>query len=84
MPARIQIVNEVGENFGETGILCLLWCGFFFYAGRMDEGYRFFWWRPDGSLLAARGQARIPSLKHAEKLIEKADKEGWGHYEGRP
>ncbi|MHB8173412.1 MAG: hypothetical protein ACYDFU_02975 [Nitrospirota bacterium] len=65
MPARIQIVNEVGENFGETGILCLQWCRYFFDDGHMDEGYRFIWRRPDGSLLAARGQARIPSLKHA-------------------
>jgi hypothetical protein len=46
----------------------------------MLHGYRFIWRRPDGSLQPARGQARILSLKAAEKLMEMARNEGWGDY----
>lgn len=45
--------------------------------GKSDEGYRFIWRRPDGSLQAARGQARIPSKKELLELLDLASKEGW-------
>lgn len=41
-------------------------------------GYRFIWRRPDGSLQAARGQARIPTLEDAEILFLLARRNGWG------
>jgi hypothetical protein len=44
-----------------------------------EEGFRFIWRREDGSLQAARGQARIPSLAYAELLIHRAREEGWGN-----
>jgi hypothetical protein len=46
--------------------------------GETQDGYRFIWRRPDGSLQAARGQARIPSIGDAEKLIQMARSGGWG------
>jgi hypothetical protein len=48
----------------------------------MEEGYRFIWRRPDSSLQAARGQARIPSIEVARGLMQRAEEEGWGQYEG--
>ncbi len=46
-----------------------------------NDGFRFIWRRPDGSLQGARGQARIPSLKHARLLMAEAEKKGWGNYQ---
>lgn len=48
------------------------------------DGYRFIWTRPDNSLQAARGQARIESLQYVFELIQHSYKEGWGHYEAGP
>lgn len=42
-----------------------------------QEGYRFIWRRPDGSLQAARGQARIESYEQILELINLAKKEGF-------
>lgn len=47
-----------------------------FEDGHTEEGYRFIWRRPDGSLQAARGQARIPGRKELLELIALAEKEG--------
>lgn len=44
--------------------------------GEMEDGYRFIWRRPDGSLQAARGQARIESYEQMMELIEMAKNEG--------
>ena len=41
-----------------------------------EEGYRFIWRRPDGSLQAARGQARIPGRQEIADLLEQAEKAG--------
>ena len=48
--------------------------------GRIDEGYRFIWRRPDGTLQAARGQARLPSFHVIRLLMIKAEQQSWGHY----
>lgn len=45
--------------------------------GKCEKGYRFILRRPDGSLQAARGQARIPSKNELIELLELASKEGW-------
>src|ERR1700722_17856135 len=42
-----------------------------------ETGFRFIWYRPQGTLQAARGQARIPTLAQAKKMIEMAEKKGW-------
>ncbi len=44
--------------------------------GESEDGFRFIWRRPDGTLQAARGQARIPGKKELEELITLAEKEG--------
>jgi hypothetical protein len=46
--------------------------------GRPSEaGYRFIWRRDDGTLQAARGQARIPDAATLRRLIDTAQSEGW-------
>lgn len=42
-----------------------------------EDGYRFIWRRPDGSLQAARGQARILSLRAMNDLIKQATEDGF-------
>jgi hypothetical protein len=83
--ARVQVINEVtiDENAppGEFS-LWFQWCRYFFDDGHLEHGYRFIWKRPDGSLQAARGQARIPSVQQLELLVKKARKAGWGDYDG--
>jgi hypothetical protein len=61
--------------------LCFQRCRYMYSNGESEDGYRFIWRRPDGSLQGARGQARIPSLKDARLLMAEAEKAGWGHYE---
>jgi hypothetical protein len=84
MSTRVQIVNRVKETSAKAGEwqLELQWCRYCHDDGEMEHGYRFIWLRPDGSLQAARGQARIPSLSRANALIQKATSEGWGDYDG--
>ena len=62
--------------------LCLQWGRYIHGDGRMETGYRFIWRRPDGRLQAARGQARIPTLKLARILMDEAGRRGWGDYAG--
>ena len=80
--ARVQIINEVtyvaDDSAGKSWVLCLHWCRYIYDDGTMETGFRFIWRRPDGSLQAARGQARIPSLDMALELMEKAREQGWG------
>ncbi len=83
--ARIQVIEEVvyDENaVGKDWVLCLQWCRYVYDDGRMQMGYRFIWRREDGSLQAARGQARIPDLNMAMELMDKAKALGWGDNSG--
>ena len=84
--ARVQVIKEVKEDFGNPDgwVLWLQWCLYVFDDGESENGYRFIWRRPKsegGSLQAARGQARIPSLKVAKALIEKAERGKWGFFD---
>jgi hypothetical protein len=78
---RVQILNEVSSPPRNNG-----WCLWFQRVryvsddGDMEEGYRFIWRRPDNTLQAARGQARIPSLDIARRLMKDAEMAGWGGY----
>lgn len=80
--ARVDVLREVrGGDVGDWQ-LCFQWCCY-----RLDDGtqygYRFVWRRPeDGSIQAARGQARIPSYAWAQELMAKAEKAGWGNRDG--
>lgn len=82
---RVQVVQEVidGDLEDKTSWkLCFQWCNYIYDDGSLEQGYRFIWRRPDGSLQPARGQARIPSISSAEKLMQKAKNEGWGENVG--
>lgn len=86
--ARVQVVNEVTLDTSpgaDTWTLWFQWCRYLYDNGDMEQGYRFIWKRPQSqgsSLQAARGQARIPSVRILEKLVAKAKAAGWGDYVG--
>lgn len=82
MPTRVQIINETSRSVGEEGwLLCFQWCLYIYEDGNSDHGYRFIYRKPNGYLQPARGQARIPSIKIIEDLINEARDEDWGYYE---
>jgi len=86
--ARVQVVHETTlyePPKADKWTLWFQWCRYFLDDGTMQQGYRFIWKRPQnegGSLQAARGQARIPSVAVLEQLVAKAKKSGWGDYDG--
>ena len=45
--------------------------------GSTQDGFRFIWRRPDGSLQAARSQARIESYEQMMALIKQAKEDGF-------
>lgn len=78
--ARFKIYQEVTNSPDiEQGDwkLYFQYGEYFYDNGESDTGYRFIWRRPDGTLQAARGQARIPSKKDILELLDLASKEGW-------
>jgi hypothetical protein len=85
--ARVQVIRQTTLDDPELDdwSLWFQWCLYVYdeEGHTPQHGYRFIWKRPQsegGSLQAARGQARIPSLTIAKALIAKAEKEGWGNY----
>jgi hypothetical protein len=80
--ARVQVIQEAVHGVPDDWRLCFQWCRYILSNGEMEEGYRFIWRRSDGSLQAARGQARIPSIKVARELMKAAEAAGWGKHEG--
>lgn len=42
-----------------------------------QDGFRFVWKKPDGSIRPTRGYARIPSLSHLEGFLKEARRRGW-------
>jgi len=83
MAVRVQVLNEVSDpNPPGDWRLCFQWCRYIDLEQKEPYyGYRFIWRRPDGSLQAARGQARLMSIEHGRQLMARAEKEGWGHHE---
>jgi hypothetical protein len=79
MAARVQVIHETTLDPEGDWQLFLQWGLYVYEVGTSENGYRFIWKRPDGSLQPARGQARIPSLKVAKALMDKATAEGWGN-----
>lgn len=75
--ARVQIKNEVPKNRIEDWQLCFQKCIYNYDDGTNEEGFRLIWRRPNGSLQAARGQARIPSKCAMDYLLKQAAEEGW-------
>ena len=75
--ANFIIEKEVSlGNDGEYK-LCFHFGKYEYDNGTSEEGYRFIWRRDDGSLQAARGQTRIPSIADMLELLSKAIREGW-------
>lgn len=80
MAARFDIVHEVPkkEKSPSHWILYFQYGNYIYDDGRdSEDGFRFIWRRPDGSLQAARGQARIPNETELLNLIDLARKDGW-------
>jgi len=79
--SRVEIHEEViDESYGSTTDwrLCFHWVTYHYSDGSPSQkGYRFIWRRPDGSLQAARGQARIPSAAVLLSLLAQASSAGW-------
>ena len=79
--SRVHIHKEVklnNSNQTPDWDLCFQWVTYDYDDGGSSEnGYRFIWRRPDGSLQPARGQARIPSGADLLKLLNKATEAGW-------
>ena len=82
---RVKVIKEVRTaDPQESGKweLAFQWCQYINQDdGSNYHGYRFIWYRADGSLQAARGQARLPSIRLIRELTERAESEGWGAYD---
>jgi hypothetical protein len=76
--ARFQIINETTIPIENGFTLCLQWGEYQYRDGFVQTGYRFIHRSPKGSLVSARGQARIPSFAQMQKLVDQAKAEGWG------
>ena len=75
--ANVRIIREVSNGDEGEWRLCFHWCEYIYDDEPSQLGYRFIWRRPDGTLQAARGQARIPSLEDIHELTFSAAREGW-------
>jgi len=75
--ANIEILREVCAGNEGDWRLCFQWARYHYEDDDPQMGYRFIWRRPDGSLQAARGQARIPSASEMFDLIGQASAAGW-------
>lgn len=80
--AWVEVLHETKHLMKSEWYLCFQYCKYHYDNGGTQEGYRFIWRRPDGTLQAARGQARLPSLSIILKLTSKALSEGWGNMNG--
>lgn len=86
-PTRVEVlIGPYGNKFEarseprkDGGVLCLQ-CVRYVRPDGEHYGYRFMWWSPDRGYHPDRGQARLPSLEEARKLMAVADQEGWGGY----
>ena len=76
--AYVKIHRQVPENVraGEW-TLCFHKVTYHYDDRSTQDGFRFIWRRPNGTLQAARGQARIESYEQMLSLIEMAKKEGF-------
>lgn len=75
--ANVDINEEVKAKSQSGWVLAFQYCTYNYDDGSTQNGYRFIWYRPDGTLQAARGQARIPSMRSALMLIGEAVRKGW-------
>ncbi|HZQ90828.1 MAG TPA: hypothetical protein VFA60_03455 [Terriglobales bacterium] len=82
MQTRVIIQDEIrGPQEREGWRLAFQKVRYVYADGEVQDGYRFIWYRPDGSLQPARGQARIPSLAKVEWFLRQAERK-WGKDKG--
>lgn len=77
-----KVLNETrrwNSKKGE-GDLAFQYCEYIYDKGKSEKGYRFIWITPEGHLLPARGQTRIPTTSDILILVSQAIDEGWGHF----
>ena len=76
--STVEIHDEVRHGEEEHWQLCFQRCTYHYDDGSdSEDGYRFIWRRPDGTLQPARGQARIPSPNELVGLLQAAARDGW-------
>lgn len=78
---RVHIIRETmtgNPQVTNSWELCFQWCLYVYDDGSTENGYRFIWRRPDGTLQPARGQARLPSISVITSLMNDAIAQGWG------
>ncbi|MEW5994484.1 MAG: hypothetical protein AB1744_08825 [Candidatus Zixiibacteriota bacterium] len=77
--AWVEIVNEVRDSLAvpKDWTMCFQDCIYHYDDATPEPGYRFIWRRPDGSLQAARGQARIEDEAMLYRLLHQAIQAGW-------
>jgi hypothetical protein len=78
MQTRIVVFDQVNEH-DRLNEWCLSFqrVRYIYENGDAEDGFRFIWIRPNGNLQAARGQARIPRLSDAVRLIQQGVERGW-------
>lgn len=75
--ANVIIHRQVPENTNSgEWTLCFQKVTYHYDDGSAQDGFRFIWRRPDGTLQAARGQARIESYERIMALINQAKEKG--------
>lgn len=76
--AQVEILREVPKRSvtDDDWTLHLQKVIYHYEDGTSEDGFRFIWRRPDGSLQAARGQARIPGEEELLSLYHQAKEEG--------
>ena len=76
--ARVDVIREVRSGGIGKWQLCFDWARYRMDDGGVQYGDRFVWRRPnDGSIQAARGQARIGSIREGRDLMKAAEDAGW-------
>lgn len=74
---KVDIIHEVSINRLDGGKLCFQWCLFRYDNRDAQYGYRFIWRTPQGKLVTARGQSRLPSASCIDTLLRLASRAGW-------
>lgn len=74
----VEVLNEVPRRteMDDDWTLHFQKVVYHYENGTSEDGFRFIWRRPNGSLQAARGQARIPGRQELLDLVNQAEKEG--------
>ena len=78
MKSRVKIIKEVPKNIiHKDWKLCFQWCQYIYENGTSEFGYRFIWRDGLNRLRPQRGQARIPTFKEMDTLLDEAKIDGW-------